>query len=397
MKRIPFAAALVCAGLGTAQAADLSFDPRIELVGVYNDNYRLSENPDNEIQVTGARLDALVAMRAETQRSRFELTPRLRSSRFPSDEDEEADDVFVHLLAETSTERMRARLLAAFSDVAIRGRYFPGATLTPDDVLGEPDRGEGIGRIALSDREDRFSVSPSLAFDLNERRSMEFSATYLDVSSDVQVPGDRVDYTDLSGAIGVSQALSERSSVTVRLGMGSYEPDGQSPRDAYGLDAEWRRNISEASEVFVRGGMYRAEDISATGNSSDWDSGFTGGAGVRWGFERTNVWLEVDQSLDPNSSGSLVSRQQLRAQLRRNLSEVAGFTVGARYIRDSGTDSDEDFRDATYAAASIGFDWRLTRKWTLVGSYDYQWREDAPRDAKSTAVSLGIVYEPNRR
>jgi len=215
----------------------------------------------------------------------------------------------------------------------------------------------------------------------------------------VQVPGDRVDYTDLAGAIGFSQALSERSRVTVRLGMGTYEPDGQSPRDAYGLDAEWRRNISESSEVFVRGGMYRAEDISETGDSSDWDNGFTGGAGVRWGFERTNVWLEVDQSLDPNSSGSLVSRQQLRAQLRRNLSEVAGFTVGARYIRDSGTDSDEDFRDANYAAASIGFDWRLTRTWTLVGYYDYQWREDdaAPRDATSNAVSLGIVYEPNRR
>jgi opacity protein-like surface antigen len=140
MKRMPVAAALVCAGMGTAQAADLSFDPSIGLTGVYNDNYRLSENPDNEVQVAGARLDALVAMRAETQRSRFQLTPRLISSRFPGDEDDEADDVFVRLLAETSTERMRARLDGAYSEVAIRGRYFPGATVSPDDVLGEPDR-----------------------------------------------------------------------------------------------------------------------------------------------------------------------------------------------------------------------------------------------------------------
>lgn len=399
MTRTSLAIALACIGIGRAMGADLSFDPRVELTAIYSDNYRLAESTINKIEVTGVRLDARAVLRAETPRSRVQLTPRLRSTLFPGDEEEESNDFFVRLLAERESQRMLGRLDGYYSHVAVRGRYFPDATIGSEDVLGTPDRGAGIGRIALSDREDRLSISPVLQIALSERRSLGLRATYLDVSYDRQVPGDRADFTDLGGSIDLTQALSERSKITFRAGMSTYDPQIGLSRGAYSVDVDWRRSVSESSEIFVRGGMYRAESLSETGDETSWDNGFTGGAGVRWGFQLTDVWLELSQSLDPSSSGSLVSRRQLRAQLRHRLSEVTGFTVGVRYISDSGTESDLEFQPADYAAATVGFDWRIARKWTLVGYYDYRWREyeSAPRDARSNSVHLGVVYEPNRR
>lgn len=390
---------LLAASTVPVPAADWSFDPRVAAAYVYNDNHRLTDVPGAEISVSGAQLDAEVTMRAETERSLFQLTPRLRSTFFPDDSSEEADDQFVRMLARHSTQRTVSSIDANYSRIVTLGDYFPSPTVTNDDTLGNPDRGVGVGRQTANNRQERLAVRPMASIDVTERQRLVFEAEYLDLTYDEQVQGDRVDFENLLFGVAYRFALSETSSVAIRGGFDTYDPSVGDSTDAQGLSVEWRNEISEKAEVYARGGASRVETISNNG-SSDWDTGFTGGAGLRWAFEVTDVWFDVTNTLDPNSAGVIVNRGQARLRLLRQLGPVTVMSVGGRVISDSGAgDSQDSFDDRTYAAGNIGLEWRFARAWQLFGAYEYAWREydSAVTDAQANSFRIGVVWEPNRR
>jgi hypothetical protein len=389
---------LLALGAGPALAADWHFDPKIAVSGVYNDNNRLTSVAEDEIEVVGARVDAQLMLRAETPRSSFRLTPRLRSTFFPGDEPEETDDQFLRLATWHRFERARISLNVNYSRIETRGSYFPQTTPRDDDELGEPDRGVGVGQAGSRNREDRLAVAPAFQFELNPRQSLELAAELLDTSYDFQVEGDRQDYRDVYGAVAFRHAFSESTTLRLRATHSTYDPELGERLDAQGLDAEWRKRISETSQFYLRGGATRVE-VETTPGAIDWETGFTGGAGVRWAYEVTDIWLDASRNLDPNAAGIVATRDQLRLQWARKLSQVTRVTLGGRVIRDSRPGSETSSGDRTYGTGTAGFDWRFAQAWTLFGAYEYKFR-DATGDARSAGsndVSLGIVYEPNRR
>ena len=390
--------AVLVASVSPATAAEWSFDPRLAAAYLYNDNNRLTDVPGAEIDVSGAELNAEIAIRAETPRSLFQLTPRLRSTFFPDDEQEEADDRFVKMLARHATERAVALLDVNYSSVVTLGDYYPGSAVKNDDTLGDPDRGVSVGQSGRN-RQDRLVFTPQFSFDVTERQRLELDIEYLDVTYDEQVQGDREDFQDLAFAVGYRFALSETASVAVRGGFATFDPADADSTDAQGLNVEWRNEISDTAEAYVRVGANRVETIANNGGSN-WDTGFAGGAGMRWAFEVTDIWLDAESYLDPNSTGVIVNRNQARAQLSRRLGPLTRVMLGARVISDTGTgDAQDSFTDRVYAAGNLGIEWRIARKWTLVGSYDYSWREydNAVTDAASNSFRIGVVWEPNRR
>src|SRR5262245_8681266 len=76
-----------------AGAADYRIEPRVELGGIYNDNYRLSSADENAI--SGAMADAQVRWRAVTPTSEFAITPRIVATYFPDDRNEDDTDEYV--------------------------------------------------------------------------------------------------------------------------------------------------------------------------------------------------------------------------------------------------------------------------------------------------------------
>ncbi len=161
--------------------------------------------------------------------------------------------------------------------------------------------------------------------------------------------------------------------LAVIAGVARYEADDGSSSDAQSLNAEWSNKISETSQVFVRGGANRVKSDETGGTSTN--TGFNGGAGVRWSFEVTQIFFDVNHYLDPSSYGRVVARDQLRFQLSRRLGPLTTLSLAARGIRDSDTGSDSTFRDRNYAVASVGLEWRMKRQWALGGGYDYRWRK----------------------
>jgi opacity protein-like surface antigen len=232
---------------------------------------------------------------------------------------------------------------------------------------------------------------------LTERLGLELGFGYQDVSYDDQIADEREDYSNLDGSVALRFRTSPTKSIAIGVGASRFEPDDGTSTDSHTLTAEWSNQMSEVSQVFVRGGASRVESGDGMGGS-DWNTGFTGGAGVRWSFEVTQVFLDVNRYLDPNASGRMVERDQLRFELRRQVSPLTTIFLNARGIRDSQARNDDIFQKREYAATGMGFAWRMTQKFTLGGGYRYAWRkyDGDPNDAASNEFYLGITYEPHR-
>lgn len=419
MKRaVLIGGALVVVGSGPALAADVAWSPRVGVMGVYNDNNRLTDVPGQEIEVAGAVIDAQITVLAETPRTNFSLTPRLRSSFYPGDQTEEADDQFVYLDWGHATERTRLRLGADYSRVVTFSSFYPepqvsagssggsqpfdpldpGGASSSGDSLGDPDLGVGVGQSTGKNRQQRLAVRPEVRFDLSPRHAVEFRLDYVDVSYDEQVQGDREDFTSTRGTLGYRWTLSQTQNLLLRTSYGQYDPVDDDSRDGYGVDGRWSYNLSETAEAYARLGFNRVETQDEATGDSGWETGFTGGAGVRWTWEVTDLWLDASQFLNPDSSGDLVTRTEMRLQIGRRITEAVRVTAAGRVMQDTGATDADDFRDRTYAAGSLGFEWRWARQWLLRGSYDYRWREydQAPTNAESNAFSLGVVWQPGR-
>jgi hypothetical protein len=384
---------------GKARAADWGFVPKVALSAEYDDNVRLN-TPGSEIDVTGGKIDAELRVQAQTPTSTFQLIPRLRSTFYPGDPEQEADDQFLRMAVEHETTRTRSGLALDYSRMTTLGGYFPNSQVEDDDDLGEPEPGVGVGEVGDRNRQERILVAPEMGFDLSERTSLNAEVRYLDVTFDRQDPGDRQDFADFGGTVTFRFRTTETTSIEVRGGYARFEPEVGDNNDRYGIDAEWTNQPTETAEVYVRGGMTRTRiDPAVEGQASDWEDGFTGGAGVRWKFEVSSIFLDVTRFLDPNSSGEIVTRDQVRAQWSRALGPMLTVTLGARVMQDSGAFDEEASRDREYAAGTLGFEWRVARDWSLYGLYNYRWKETegAPSDAESNAVSLGVVYEIDRR
>ncbi|MGH8249929.1 MAG: hypothetical protein ACREVI_04405 [Steroidobacteraceae bacterium] len=386
--------ALACGG-GPALAADWSVNPKLTASYEYNDNTRLTDVAGNEVEVNGAGLDAQVEFRGDSPQGYFRLVPRARSTFFPDDETEETNNQWVNMDLQRRGERSQFDLETQLSRVETLGPLIPTGGIDPGDDLGEPDPGLGGGTGAEVNREERILVAPRLGITPTERYGFEFGAGFLDVSYDQLVVDDREDFQYLYGTLGYLYRLSPQKTVAVRGRVANYENDLGDTTDSQAINVEWSNKISESSEVLLRAGGNRSEDDDGSG----WNNGFSGGVGVRWTFEVTELFLDVNSDLDPNSSGQLVQRDQARFQVARRLSEKTTFRVGARYIRDTSADSDTLFNDRDYAVGNIGLAWRFARQWTLGGIYTYVWRdfESDPRSADANRVSIGITYEPNLR
>ena len=388
-------AAGVVGTVGTAHAADWSVDPFITLNADYDDNNRLTHTPGEEIEVMGAEFDGEVAFIARTPRTDFRLAPRVRATFYPDEPDEETDSEYVTLDYEFRGQRHRGAFGAEYSRRETLGRYLPDDF--DDDIGGDPVGGDDLGNSTQPNVQDRLFVAPEISFDMTERSRLELGVGYLDVTFEEQVQDDREDYTSASADAAYRFLLSETKSVALRVSGRQYDPADDVATDSQAVEVEWANRMSETSHVYVRGGSNRVEEIDDLGES-DWNTGFTGGAGVRWAFEVSEVLFEVTRGLDPNSSGRLVARDELRLRYTHSLSPLTRLLFSMRGVKDGSTNAQDVFEERRYVSASVGFDWRMTRQFTLGGGYQYVWRslEDEPEDAQSNRLFLGVTWEPHR-
>jgi hypothetical protein len=379
-----------------AVAADVRVEPRVELGGLYNDNFRLSSVTENEVQ--GALLDARVALRSVTPTSNFYVMPRVRSTYFPDDRDEDSNDPYLTAGFDHAAQTWRFGLDAGYSRENLLTSEQPEAD-APDAGLGG---GTGVdnGALDVRNRRDLIRVAPAAKFDLTQTRALELTGEYLSADYD-RATGDATDFDSLSGSAGVSFQLSPTNRFLVAATGTSFDPDtpltGRST--SYGLKGEWWNNRSEILQSYLRAGAERTEeDDPEIGVAPDASTNYILGAGMTATYQVTQFFADFSRGVRPNASGELVARNDLRLRVRRSFTPTLAGFVAALGSDDTSASDDSDFRDRRYYSGSAGIEWRFTREFALIAAYDYrrQKREDEDT-ATSNQVSLSFVYEPPRR
>jgi len=372
-------------------------DPRVELQAIYNDNYRLTEQRGQEIEVKGAAIDAQLTARKEAQAWMIELTPHIDSTFFPDASSEESTGYYFDFRGNRHTQRTTSSLLAQFADESVVTSELAAADF-PGLDLGQAVGGDA-GQVSLRNRRTMYTVQPSFEFDWTERRHLTLDAHYVNVKFDSKL-FEQVGYTDTGAGAGILWNLSQRSTLSLGVLGAVYSPDDNSEdTTATGVMAEWRMAPSRVTDFYFRLGSNRAErDASGTAARVS-TTNINGGVGVAWTFEVTSIVLDALRSTSPSSQGAVVNRDELRLRLSRAFSPRVSGYVAARGIRTSGVDNAVvNVRERKYYTGRTGFEWRMTRQLSLDGSYEYKWQEykGDPTDASSNGVMLSVVYQPRR-
>lgn len=394
---VRFLAAMACAApFAQAAAAEWTFSPRVEVGGMSDSNLHLDEGT-GMVDVSGAYGKGEFGMAYATPLSEFSFTPRVVATWFP--DEEVSDEDYVNGGARLAWLR-RGRT----TQNSLRFDYDNSATVTGNRVttdegggdLGNPDDVGDSGVLTSQNRVQTLDVRDTFQLEHTERNVFEAGAYFLGRDFDEQEIGEEVSFLAFGGNLGWIWRTNERSSLGVRLRAQHYNPElTDVDTNNLGIEGEWRYQVSERIDSYVRIGATRTSFDAAETEVADDEVEMVGGAGGSWRFRVSSVFLDLTRQVSPNSSGYSVIRDQLQFRLNRDFSERASGSLAVRFIND---DAPQGYNERRYAVGSVGAEWRMTRIWSLLARYDYSWQdyELTSGDASSNAIRLTVLYQPRR-
>jgi len=397
--RVAVRALLMSAALGVVQVAHSSnwdFNPRVELGGMYNDNYRLAvQGSADDVHASGAMLDASVGIRLLTQTTEIALVPKITSNYFPNDTSDDSTNGFLDFHWNQKTLKSNFGLLAQYSnEEVIFSELLPGNF--PGVGLGELVGSES-GRVSIRNRRQLENLAPTFAYDFTPRYHLHLDADYLHASYDKTLL-EQVGFQNVMVQAGLAYDISQKVTFTGSFIATRFEPDQGSNTNGYGVQTELTFQPTQIMRYYFRLGALRSQ-ADVAGGSSVSSTGVTGGAGVSWTYQITQIVVDALRGVSPSASGAVENHSELRFRVIRAFRpRLSGF-VGARAIRLRGAVGGPlQVQGSDYLAATTGMQYQLTRSYRLAGEYDYTWLrfQGEPRGA-SNSVTLSIIYQPLSR
>ncbi len=247
------AVALLAGAAPYAQAQAWRFDPRLQVDGIYNDNFRLTDQPGQEIEVTGGALDGALTISKQGQRvgilahaahpldvlsGRWSPRNRWITSSMP--------------LGTMQTRRSHVRGSICASRTRVSSRRSCSHRSFPVLNLGETVSGDA-GRVSVRNRRRLIVFQPSTRFDWTERRHIELTAHYADASYDDEF-FEQVGYSDVGVSGAIEWNVTPRSLLRWRIGTAFLIPTARvEPTTTHRPHLEWRSSPQASSgTVYAR-------------------------------------------------------------------------------------------------------------------------------------------------
>jgi len=400
--RRPCAALAAAAMLasGAATAADWHVNPRVELTGLYDDNYSLLP-PASAISVSGGQLGAQLGIVAHTPRTDFTLTPLVTSRYFPGEHEFNSTDGQVAALLHHAWQKTNLTLNADYINQSVFANELPNAVV-PGGGQGGAGNGDS-GRIVADNRQRLYHVSAQLAQRLGQRSNFEASAGYVSADYAHQIPGAQLDYRNGDGYVGFAYDATQSDTLRIGAVAEQYHTDSATLSSSHtdGVRAEWARRMTQTLRGYLRvGGARTSYDQPATGAKPASASNVTYGAGLRGSYQVTEVYLDASRSIEPNGTGFLVRRDQLQLNVTRQFRPLVYGSIGLLGISDAATGGvgAASFENRHYATGYLQLERRFTRAWSMNGRYAYSWQSFSGEtsDRRGNRFYLGAVYEAGR-
>jgi hypothetical protein len=383
---VPFVYAIAALALaGSANAANWEIAPRVQGGYRYDDNYRLSQ-PGNEVEVSGAEADATLAFRTVDPKTKIEIAPRIRSTYFPDETDEDSTDYFLRGTFEDRTPR---RMMSVDASIAREDVVRTEFTTEPEGPLGSPDI---AGTTTFErNRRDLYQVLPSFSYDFSQRQRFDVNGQYTRATFANHFAGSQVDFSEADLGVGWTYIASQRNSFTFRATAAHY--DTVDTAEGYGAQAQWGAQLSQTSRMYVRIGAQDTEPENRDSSTS-----VLAGIGGDWMSERNHLFLDLTRSVNAVAAGTVVERTELRFRLNHDISERISMLMGVRGFRDESIDDDPTFPRRQYVTGQVGLEWRVQRALAFTATYTYRWQDDnrLPSDVSANGFLVGVIYQPKR-
>src|SRR5690606_3977330 len=125
------------------------------------------------------------------------------------------------------------------------------------------------------------------------------------------------------------------------------------------------------------------------------NTNFTDGNGYRKRTDLGLLNLDIDRFVNPNASGYVVRRNQLRAYASRQMRPRDCVRVAVRSVDTEPIGDIDPTEDRNYLRTELGLDWALAQQTSLGFGYrftrqDFRNREQG--EATSNQIYLGITY-----
>ena len=391
------ACALACPSGG--QADEWRVAPDLRLGVVYNDNLRLADGDEEEIDVAGARIDIGLLAEKRSATSTLRLRPRLRSDRYSDNRQEESDDQFLDFSLQNRGIRSRWGVGANFArEGVLRGGSDPIIDDEPD--LENPGLEDPV-RFDSRRRRTILRLLPSWSYQLSNLTEVGGSLGYSDVSFTPQQRGEALDFTDTILDGFVQRAISPTSRLRLSLFAADFTVDDiNNDTRSYGTRARYERDLSEVYSFYFGAGFQYSE-IEA-GANNELDQSQSGGLldiGINRRWEQTTLQAAAGRSIQASSTGFLSQVDQVRLSLNHKFSARWEGSTALRLQKNDSLDDDFPFNQRDYYELRTRLSHRLTRAWVVELSHAFSYLDwkDTPGTAKSNEVLLTVNYQPRGR
>lgn len=364
--------AVICASL-PAHGAEFTAAPTIALSTDYVENPRLALHTNETHR--GSVAEISTRMTARNDLWRWQVTPRLRSTRYDDDDGLlDSDDRFIDAALERRTER---------GNWSVTSGLTRDTTLTSElDTTGyvqtnRPHRGLTIGASG------NWLATERLTFGINMQRQ--------DHRYDDADWTGLVDYTYDAAGVFVSTPLGSNSLLKLTAQAGELDAPGRrmtsqnaSARLAYQVQPHPHLQMSfSAGPAFVE--TQRASD-----------DGAVYGFDAKYQRERLACNVSLERDLTPTGRGVLARRNQVSVSFnyrwRENFS--TGLSLRGIQNKDVFAAFGAGAQEVRYARAEARADWQATRRWRIWLSLSgaTQRYEADGTEADSARASVGLVW-----
>jgi len=274
---------------GKAWASNWDFEPRVEVGALYNDNYRLIEHNQPRVPAYGVLADVAMGFSLIDQRSELDFIPRVHSSFFPDDHEDQSTDGYVNIIGNFKTEKASYGGTFNYANETVLSSELLPADF-PGVNLGQT-QGETNGRVTLHNRRQLEQVAPKMTYDFTQRWHLDANAMFENASFTNNITSNQtkqyaqIGFKDIYGAAGAKYNLTQRQDITFRFNAGEFIPDkvtvlGTGPTatrvntnttntERYGIEGLWEAKPSTTMQTYVRAGISQVHASTAVYGNID--------------------------------------------------------------------------------------------------------------------------------
>lgn len=401
-----------------AHASQWEFEPRIELGGLYNDNYRLIQEGQSKVPAYGLLADVATGFALIDQRSELDIVPRVHASWFPNDHEDQSTDGYLNILGNYKTQK--ASFGGGFNyanETVIQSELLAGDF--PGVGLGQV-QGEAGGRVTIHNRRQLEQVLPKMTYDFTPRWHLNVNGQFENASFTDNVAANtgltaqqqanyvQVGFKDFYVQPGVQYDLTQRQSVVFSAIAARFMPDSApvpgtnqqtktSDTNRYGVTGEWNAKPSNTMQTYARLGVMEVHSNTAASGVIN-KTLVVGGAGAVWTYQLSQFTADALRDLSPSSAGAIVEHDEIRFRLLRALQPRLFGVVAARAVRIRGASNDVlggGVQGSDYLAATVALQYQLTQSYRIASEYDYTWqRFEGEPHARSNGITVSVIWQP---